>query len=234
MSIQLPPSGTGTLIGTVTISGKDYPQSIITDGVTPASASVNTTASGVAVRVNELAVSASLVDSGKATYGAAVSGLLPTAAATTDIAVLAGSASKTVKVISLRISGSIATTAVYVDYQVFKRSTAFSGGTGTGATAVPFDSASAAATAVFTTFVSTGPTVGTAVGQIVAQRCYLPITGSNVLGTQVLPAALLIGGSSPCQSVTLRGVAQAIGLNCNTVTFGTAPNFSIDIIWTEE
>lgn len=234
MSVQLPPNGTGTVIGTNTVSGKDYQQINISDGVSPSNmSSVNAPGSGVAIRTMELAVSAALVDGTKATYAASISALAVTAAATTDIAVLAGSATKTVKVISLRISGSIATTAVYVDYQVLKRSSAFSGGTGTAATAVPLDSASSAATAVFTTFTSTGPTVGTPVGQIVAQRAYLPITGANVLGTQVLPE-VLIGGSAPCQSVTLRGVAQAIGLNCNTVTFGTAPLFSIDIIWTEE
>lgn len=233
MSVQLPPNGTGTVIATTTISGKDYQQVSLSDGVTPNNVSVNTIASGVAVRVNELAVSSAPVDGGKQTFAASISGLLPTAAATTDIAVLAGSASKTVKVVWLRISGSIATTAVFVDYQVFKRSTAFSGGTGTAATAVPLDSANAAATAIFTTFVSTGPTVGTPVGQVAAVRAYLPITAANVLGTQVLPI-VLIGPGCACQCLTLRGVAQAMGLNCNTVTFGTAPNFSIDCIWTEE
>lgn len=231
MSVQLPPNGTGTVIGTNTVSGKDYQQINISDGVSPSNmASVNAPGSGVALRTEELAVSAALVDGNKATYSAAISALACTAAATTDIAVLAGSATKTVKVVGLRVSMSIATTSVYVDFQLFKRSTAFSGGTATTATAVPLDSASAAATAIFSTFTSTGPTVGTPVGQIAACRLQAPVTGTPALNTFVS----LIGGAAPCQSVTLRGVAQALGLNCNTVTFGTAPLISIDITWTEE
>jgi hypothetical protein len=230
MSVQLPPSGTGTVLGTTTISGKDYPQCLISDGVTPANASVNAVGTGISTRVNELAVSSAPVDGNKVTYRAAVSALAVTAAATTDIFQIIGSATKTVKITGLRISGSIATTAVYVDYQLFKRSTAAAGGTAVNLTAVPSDSASAAATAVATTFTSTGPTVGTTVGQISAQRVCLPVTGTPVVNQPVV----LIDSGRPAQAVTLRGVAQALCINCNTVTFATAPLFSIDVEWTEE
>ncbi len=230
MSVQLPPNGSGTIIGTTTISGKDYQQVLLSDGVTPANTSVNAIGSGVSLRVNELAVSNAPVDGTKATYAASITALAPTAAATTDIFTIIGSATKTVKVVFLRISGQIATTAIYVEYQMVKRSAADTGGTGTNMTAVPLDSASAAATAVATTFTSTGPTVGAAVGQIASVRVSLPITGTVTPNQPVT----LISALGPCQSVTLRGVAQALSLNCNTKTFGTAPLFDIDVVWTEE
>ncbi len=230
MAVQLPPNGTGTVIGTVTISGKDYQQVLLSDGVTPVAASVNAIGSNVSLRVNELAVSAAPVDGTKATYSAAVTAQAPTAAATTDIFMLIGSATKTVKVTSLRISGQIATTAIYVEYQLFKRSTADTGGTATTLTAVPLDSANAAATAVASTFASTGPTVGTPVGQIAAVRVSLPITGTVSVNQPIV----LIGPGGPSQVVTLRGVAQCLCINCNTKTFGTAPLFDIDLTWTEE
>ncbi len=163
------------------------------------------------------------------TYRAAVSALAVTAAATTDIFQIIGAANKLVRITSLKISGTIATTAVFVDYQLFKRSAAASGGTAATLTAVPVDSASSAAAAVATTFTSTGPTVGTAVGQIAAQRVFLPITGTPTASTVVT----LIGAQGPAQSVTLRTAAEALCINCNTVTFGTAPLFSIEIEWTE-
>ena len=61
MAVQLPPNGTGTVIGTNTVSSKDYQQINISDGVTPANmASVNVPSSGVALRAAELAVISTL------------------------------------------------------------------------------------------------------------------------------------------------------------------------------
>jgi hypothetical protein len=233
MSVTLPPNSSGTQVRTVTSGGFDTFCSVLSDGVNPANlGSINTPNSGVVARINELAVSSALVDGGKATYRASVTGLLPTAAATTDLAVLAGSSTKVVKVTQVRVSGTIATTAVYADFRLIKRSTAFSSGTATGQTAVPLDSANSAATAVFTTFVSTGPTVGALVGVVAAVKYFLGVTGTPVLDTS--PAILYQAGSPGAQAITLRGVAQAVAIDANAVTFGTAPNLSFDIEWTEE
>ena len=66
----------------------------------------------------------------------AATALLASAATPTDIAILPGSASKTILVTKVIVSGT-KTTAGLVDVLLIKRSTANSGGTSAAMTAVP-------------------------------------------------------------------------------------------------
>ena len=130
MSVQLPPNGTGTVIGTNTVSGKDYQQINLSDGVTPSNiVSVNAVGSGIAVRTEEVAVSSASVDGTKATYSASYKGQSAGTSATTNIFTFAGSASKTIKIVRLYIAATAATAAVYLDVLLNKQTAADTGGT---------------------------------------------------------------------------------------------------------
>lgn len=88
-----------------------------------------------------------------------------TADSTTDNSCLPGNASNTVLVTELRISG-VQTTAGIVNAEIAKRSAADTSGSPTSMTVVPDDSNYAAGVSAPKVFNSTGPTVGTLVGDI--------------------------------------------------------------------
>jgi hypothetical protein len=232
MSVVLPPNSSGTSVKTVTSGGFDTFCSVLSDGVAPTTnlASINAPGTNLVARLFELAVSSALVDGTKATYSAAVTGLLPTAAASTGLVILTGSATKTVRVTHILMSGTLATTAVYLDWQIAKYSTAASGGTAATMTAVPHDSNSVAATASISSYTGTGPTMGTLVGVIAVGKVLGPITGTPV-NTPIFDISF---GNRPAQCPVLRGVAQQLAILNNNVTYGTAPNLDISIEWTEE
>src|SRR5215471_9766749 len=85
-------------------------------------------------------------DGQKATYAAAITGLVPVASAT-DIFTLTGSNSATIRVTRLRISGIKTSAGADVDIQLIKRSAADTGGTSTNPTKVAYDSVDPASTA---------------------------------------------------------------------------------------
>lgn len=161
-------------------------------------------------------------DSTLATYGASATAIA-SAASATDIFEIGGSATKTVRVRRLQISG-VATTTGTSDIQIVKRSTANSGGTSTGATAVPHDSASAAVTATVKAYTA-NPTLGNAVGTLMAAK----ITTPNVTAT-VTVVPLIVEFKNP---VVLRGTAQQLAVNLNGVSV-VGGSFNVDVTWTEE
>lgn len=159
------------------------------------------------------------------TYRANVAGLVPAASAT-DVFYINGSASKTITVNRLFVSGS-AGTNVGVPMQVIKRSTATTGGTCAAATNVPLDSADAAATAVVNSCTA-NPTPGTSVGTVASQQVWLPTT-SGVTG----PPGDFRFGDANGKPVVLRGTAQGLALNLNGVSVTTGA-LTVWIEWTEE
>jgi hypothetical protein len=152
------------------------------------------------------------VDGFKASYAASVTGLV-VAASATDIFTIIGSATKTVRITRLRISGIKTTAGAAVDIQLIKRSTADTGGTSTAPTIVPYDSANAAATAVVAAYTA-NPTLGTAVGTLIVDSIFVPLATAS--GT----AMDYIFGNRPSQAIVLRGVAQQLAVNLNGVTVG--------------
>jgi hypothetical protein len=232
MSVTLPPNSSGTNVKTVTSAGFDTFCSVLSDGVNPTTnlASINAPGTNLVSRLFELAVSSALVDGTKATYSGAVTGLLPTAAASTGLLILTGSATKTVRLTRVYAAATLATTAVFVDFQVAKYSTVATGGTAATVTAVPHDSNSPAATASLSSYTGAGPTLGTLVGVITSYKVLGPVTGTPV-AFNVMDVSF---GNRPAQCPVLRGVAQQIALTANNVTFGTAPNVDAGFEWTEE
>lgn len=165
------------------------------------------------------------IDGIKTTYSAAATNFAPPATPT-DIFTITGSASKTVRVTKIFVTGT-QTTAAVRDVLLIKRSSANTGGTSAAATAVPHDSANAAATATVLSYTINPTALGTAVGTIFSKKVFIP-------GTGVVQGELILDfGTTNDQAIVLRGTAQVLAVNLNSVTStGNAVNITIE--WTEE
>lgn len=159
-----------------------------------------------------------------ASYRAAIS-FSPTATAATDIFLIGGSATKTVRVTHLGIACT-ATAAVAADVIFLKRSSADTAGTSTGATAVALDSGDSAATATVLAYTA-NPTVGGLFGNV-------SIDKSSITTTTGAPQFLFEDfGVRNTRSVVLRGTAQQLAINLNGASIaGIACDAEVE--WTEE
>jgi len=166
------------------------------------------------------------VDSSKTTYSAVAVAIAPAASAT-DVFTITGTASKTVRVLRVGISGT-QTTAGMVNIVLAKRSTANSSGTSAAATAVPNDSGNAEATATVLSY-TVNPTTGTLVGNVRAGMVLISGTAS------VAPNEMTVYdfGNLPGQCIVLRGTAQVLAVNLNGVTV-TGGSMTYWVEWTEE
>ena len=168
----------------------------------------------------------------KATYSACSEGFA-LAASPTDIAQLAGSATKTVKIIriAVQISASAAQSQIF-PVLVIKRSSAGSGFSNT-ATVVPHDSNDAGATAVMS-YTTANPTTGSKVGSV--DGTYAP-TMPNPPSSGASGAALRFAfepkdeGGKP---ITLRGTSQTLAINLGGTALTAAPTAIVTYVWTEE
>lgn len=158
------------------------------------------------------------------TYGA-VADDLASAATATDIFTITGSGTKTIKIARLIVSCS-ATNNINIDLAIVKRSTANTGGTSTTPTAVPFDSANAAATATVRAYTA-NPTLGTTVGTVLSQQLF--VSGGT---TQPIANAIFDFTSTVSQPIVLRGTGEVLALNLQGVTV-TGPQFQVSIEWVE-
>jgi len=162
----------------------------------------------------------------KTSYSASVTGLAPAVTAT-DIFTIAGSATKTVRITRIQISG-VATAAGAYAVQLIKRSVADTVGTLTNPTIVPHDSANAAATAVVAAYTA-HPTLGAAVGTMQVKR----ITVSTAAGAiPIVPTEFSFELRGE-QAIVLRGVAQQLSVNLNGVTMAGGA-LDVDCSFTEE
>lgn len=143
-----------------------------------------------------------------------------------DILCIAGSASKTIYVKRVRVSG-IATAAIVVDTSVIKRSTLGTGGTSTTETAVPLDSSNAVATATVKSY-SVSPTAGTAVGTVRARHQALGVQGNTANTTE----SLFDFANYYDQPLTLRGTTQNLCVNVGAA--GAGGSWATDVEWTEQ
>lgn len=153
--------------------------------------------------------------------------------ATSHFLVIAGSATKTVRVTRVSCFAQ-ATGAIYTKVTANVNSAADTGDAGTALTAVPHDSLDPAATAV-ALFHTTSPTPGTAVGAV--RTGILNVTLLTESATDfptVNPPLTWEFGTRPFeQEVVLRGVAQTFSLD-TSAAFGSGGNAYCDLAWTEE
>ena len=161
----------------------------------------------------------------KTTYSCAFS-VVPAAAAT-DIAAIGGSASKTIRILRIHVSGAC-TAGVGYSLSLIKRGAADSGGTSSAGTVVPNDSGSAAGTGTVTIYTA-NPTLNNTVGSV--RRSY---------GAQATFTAAVVGipidwdfADRPGQALVLRGTAEQACINYEGQT--NAGNvLYCHVEWTEE
>ena len=161
----------------------------------------------------------------KLTYSNGVVAFTPVATAT-DFWALIGSASKTIRLLNLVITG-MATAAASVDIQLLKRSTANTGSTPVDPAIVPHDSNDTAASAIVRTYTASNPTLGTSLGVVRGQRLNLGAAGAA--GKIEWSFATRNG-----KGLVLRGVAQSACLNWGGVAVPAGTVLSIEVEWTEE
>jgi hypothetical protein len=157
------------------------------------------------------------------TYSAAISGLVPAAAAT-DLFCVQGSATKTIVLKKARLSGTSTGTTVTTILLV-KRSTANTGGTATNPTVVPHDSANPAPTAVIAAYTA-NPTTGTLVGNI-----------RSFTYTMISPTANIVAdireldfGIEEDQGIVLRGTTEEVCFNLAGASISSGLfNISVEI-----
>lgn len=167
------------------------------------------------------------------TYFATSVGLAP-GAAPTDIYCLTGSATRTVRLKEVRISGT-AGTAINITALLTKHASANTGGTAATSTALPvpyaMDSTYAAPTATATAYTA-NPTISDAApGIISATTVFLPVT--STAGPGSLSFLYWDAGGVAVASPTLRGTAQQLCVNLNGVTAPSSGLMTISMYWTE-
>lgn len=173
----------------------------------------------------------------KQTYSAAFIGLVPAASAT-DLVCIKGSATKTVVVRSIRLSGT-AGTLVTLPVTLLRRASADTGGTAASTTANPAntiskrDTTNATATAVPISYTA-NPTIGdTSPTYIDSQSLTLNVTGTTAAA--VVPLVFDFGKDmvNLNQAPVLRGTAQQLCLNLNAISVSSGV-LNGSLTWTEE
>lgn len=162
----------------------------------------------------------------KPSYSAATT--FTAAASATDVFVLTGSATKTIRVRQITVSGTnTGNTNALID--IVKRSTANTAGTPVTVTAVPNDSSSGAATATLVNYTA-NPTLGTAVGTVANGYIFLP-TLASTNQVQIRDFQLFSNITEP---IVLRGTTQSLSVNFRGVALGGTTVLATKIEWTEE
>lgn len=166
----------------------------------------------------------------------AASGAFTPPATPADLVFITGSATKTVRVRSMRI-GTTNTAAGSQQFVLSKRSAAATGGTEVAATVIPVDSANSAGTAVVKHVTTSANTPGTALGNIntkrVASPAAIPATWAGIVtvaDVEMLPR----DGDGKIQPVVLRGVAEALAINFAGAALVSGQTHVYSVVWSEE
>ena len=177
-----------------------------------------------------------IADESKAIYMA--SGSFTPVATPTDLVTIFGSASKIVRVRSMRI-GTTNTAAGSQIFLLIKRSAVDTGGTAVSATLVPGDSANSAATATVQHYTANAAGLGTAVGTIntlkVASPVLVPATFAGIVQqseVEVLPSYGQHSGLP--QPITLRSASEGLAINFNGAALVSGQIHTYNVVWTEE
>lgn len=209
-----PPAVSATMIcRAVGVSDTGKNGNTIRDGVFPWRSATVTAAGALLQRDYEKNI---------ATYSASTN--VAAAAAATDIVTITGSATKSIFVTQVIVSG-VQTTAGLQDVQLILRSTADTLGTSGAVTAVPHDSTDAAASATVLAYTA-NPTTGTPVGTF--RRGYVPVAGA----TSVVNPLVIFDFGKRGKPMTLRGIAQVLAVNLGGATL-TGGTFDISVEWYE-
>lgn len=173
---------------------------------------------------------------GRVTYSAAFFGLAP-AASTTDLVCIAGSATKTIKLQKISLSGSAGTT-LSLPATVLRRVSVDTGGTAASTTANPantiakMDVNAPTATAVLISYTANPTIVDTTPTYLDSKQLAISLT---TMATVSIPAVFDWSGnsSSLLQQPTLSGAAAQICVNFNGTSLASGL-ITGSITWTEE
>lgn len=163
------------------------------------------------------------------TYGATSVALVPASSAT-DIACITGSATRVVRLLSVKIGGT-AGTAIATPILLIKHASANTGGTAATSTALPvpykMDTTDAAAGATTTAYTA-NPTIPDATpGIIDGAIVTFPVTTGGATSLTFSYSTHIYN-----EPPTLRGVAQQVCVNLNGVSISTG-SLTISFLWTE-
>jgi len=155
----------------------------------------------------------------------------------TDLLTITGSATKTVKVWSIRLT-TTNTAAGSQQFFVIKRSAVDTTGTPVAGTVVPLDSNNPAGTATVNHYTANPGALGTAVGTLntvrIASPAAVPASFAGVVqdaGYELLPTMRNGFGVQP---VTLRGIAEQLAVNFNGAALVSGQTHAYTIVWSEE
>lgn len=168
-----------------------------------------------------------------ATFGAAGYGIVPASSAT-DVACITGSATKTVRVQSVRVSGT-AGTLITLPVILTKHTVANTGGTAAATTALPvpvsFDTTTAttASASATTTAYTANPTVDATALIIDGMVASFNVTSALVNGSQ---ANFDYRNRTYSEAPTLRGIAQQLCVNLGGISVSSGL-LAVAFTWTE-
>lgn len=164
----------------------------------------------------------------KASFMAAISGLVP-AASGTDIFTITGVTGRAIRINQIQISG-IATAATAVPISIIKRSTVNASGTSSPVTAVAMDTVnSGTASSAIVLAYTANPTLGTPVGSIATARMILSTASASVGTSPIVFAFERMYMRMPI----LRNANESLCLNYGGAT-ASGNSIDISIAWTEE
>jgi hypothetical protein len=174
-------------------------------------------------------------DGTKQTYSASSASLVPATTTPSDIFTITGSATKTIRVTRVSVSATQTTVAALIDVLLILRSAANTGGTSTSPTIASHDSQNAAATATIRQYTANPSALGASAGTVRSTKmtCTTNAPG-NAQGAVTTIPIVWDFGNRPGQAIVLRGTAQVLAVNLNSVTLGSAGSFDISMEWTEE
>jgi hypothetical protein len=159
------------------------------------------------------------------TYDAAIAGVA-VAASATNVFTIAGASGKVIRVRQVRVSGIQGSAAGVHNVLLYKQSSADSGGTSSSVTAVPTDSAFAAASATVLSYTA-NPTVGTQIGLLRADKFTALLSTGTSAQIQIV---WRFGGPG----VVLRGTAEVLAVHFNAETWTATNSCNFAWNWTEE
>lgn len=172
------------------------------------------------------AVSESVAIVEKVTPTYAISGVAVTPAATpTDVLVITGSATKTVHIRRIVLSG-MATTAGSMDVSLVRRMAADTGGTSTAPTIVQADSNSVAATATVALYSVNPSALGTSAGMFTTKKLNFGLTGTAGTIDFTWPDVNYI-------APLLHGTGQSIAINFNGGAVPSGGTITYAVEWEE-
>jgi|SRR5581483_2350353 len=164
-----------------------------------------------------------------ATYTYAISATAPYATPQ-DWIVVRGSATKTIKIVRIEISGA-ATAATEVLFTFKKHTVANTGGTSTTPTPMQHDSNDAAASATVLLY-SVAPTIDASATIWKTVRMTLAVAPA---ATTVNPDRYVYNvGADPFEPLTLHGVAQEFAMNFGGSAVPSGGVYDVAIVWTEQ